>query len=103
MAPPVLAIWSVVRMPATSGIQPAGRDRRDASGCNMLIRVDDEALADERVQRLVGDPGGGWLAHDVPDEDLVVGTGERVIVLVDAYQAFQPPVRRVQPVGVVLA
>jgi hypothetical protein len=32
----------------------------------MFVRVD-EALADQRVQHLIGDPGGS-LAHDVPDQ-----------------------------------
>src|SRR6266516_3088984 len=96
MACPVLRISSAVRMPATSGTQAAARDRWELSGWDMLVRVDDQALADQRVQRLVGDPGHGRLAHDVPDEQLVEGAGQRMAVVAHANGALHPPVRRVQ-------
>ena len=41
--------------------------------------------------------------HDLPDQELVVGLGERVLVVGDADRALDPPVRRVEAVGVVLA
>src|SRR5258708_374420 len=95
-------IWSAVRMPATSGTQAAARDRCELSGCNMLIGVYDKALADQRVQRLIGDPGDGWLVHDVPDKKPVEGAGQRMIIVAHADGALYPPVRRVQPVGMVM-
>ena len=49
------------------------RARSDES----LSRVDDEALADERVERRLGEPGERGRAHDVPDEQPVVGRGRR--------------------------
>ena len=43
------------------------------------------------------------LLHDLPDQQPVVGPGQRVVVVGDADRALDPPVRRVQPVGVALA
>src|SRR5262249_18781300 len=56
-----------------------------------LGRVDDDALADERVQRAVGRPHDRWLLHDLPDQQPVVGPGQRVIVVMHAHSALQPP------------
>src|SRR5260370_27936569 len=95
-------IWFAVRMPATSGSQAAARDRCELSGCNMLIGVYDKALADQRVQRLIGDPGDGWLVHDGPDKKPVEGAGQRMIILAHADGALYPPVRRRQPAGLVM-
>src|SRR5215469_5655700 len=67
-----------------------------------LGRVDDEALADQRVQGPVSELRGGGLAHDVPDQQPVVGAGKRVLVVVHADCALQPPVGRVQCVRVVM-
>src|SRR5947209_791812 len=67
-----------------------------------LDRVHHQALADQRVQRLLGPPGKGRLAHDVPDQQLVVRAGQPVLVIVHADRALEPPVRRVQPVRVVV-
>src|SRR5258707_9178153 len=101
MAWPVLMIWSAVRMAATSGAQACARDRWELSGCNMLVRVDDKTLADQRVQGLISDPGDGWLAHDVPHKQPVEGAGQQMIVVVHADGALHPPVRRVQRMRVV--
>src|SRR6266508_5494250 len=64
--------------------------------------VDDDALAEYRVQRPFGQPGNGWALHDVPDEQPVVGTRQRMTIVMDADGAFQPPVQRVQAVRVVV-
>src|SRR5215470_15112353 len=99
-------------MPATSGIQAAvlardrgrdppdhraSRDRWKLSG-RMLGRVDDEALTDQGVHGAVGDSRDGWLAHDVPYQDLVEPAGQRMVVVAHANRALEPPVRRMQRV-----
>ena len=66
-----------------------------------LGRVGDEALADQRVERLLGDPRGQRLLHDVPDQQLVVRPHRQRLVVVDTEGALEPPVRRVQGVRVV--
>src|SRR5215469_5107574 len=106
-------------MPGTSGSWPAVAPAARRSGCrmhllrsdgarlgcaaNLLRRVHDEALADPRVQSAVGELGDGGLPHDVPDQQLVISGGQRVIVVVNADRALQPPVRGVQRVRVVVA
>ncbi len=65
--------------------------------------IDDEALADERVEGGLGHLGEGGLAHDVPDQQPVVGPHGEMVVVVHPDRALQPPVGRVQPVRVVAA
>ena len=68
-----------------------------------LAEVEHHALADQRVEDLAGVLERLGLLHDLPDQEPVVRLGERVVVVVDADRALDPPVRRVQAVGVVLA
>src|SRR5215475_1743239 len=87
-----------------TGMRPRGR-RRDRNGdrcARRLMRVHDDALADQRVQRPLGEPGHRRVLDDVPDQQPVVGAGQRVAVPVHAHGALQPPVRRVQAVRVVV-
>ena len=67
-----------------------------------LHGVHHQALPDQRVQRLLGEPGHGRPAHDVPDQHPVIRAGQPVLVVVHADRALEPPVRRVQPVRVVV-
>src|SRR5436190_4142360 len=96
----VAATSSALRIPSTNGrcwLMPGSRG---------LSEVEHHAVADDRIQGLLGATGQGAPAlrlHDVPDEDLVVRLHERVLVVVDTDRALQPPVRRVEAVGVVLA
>ena len=67
-----------------------------------LVEVEHQALADQRVERPLGPArGSARRLHDVPDQQPVVGLHQRVLVVVDADRALDPPVRRVQAVGVV--
>src|ERR1022692_3604522 len=102
IAAPVALTSSAVKMPATSGTQKDGRGRCELSGWRMLVRVDDEALADQRIQGLISEPGNRRLAHDVPDQQPVIAARERVIIVVHADRALEPPVGRVQRVGMVM-
>src|SRR5260370_23174774 len=75
------AVWSAspaVRTPGTSG-----------------GTVDDEALAEERVQCALGQPDGSGPAHDVPDQEAVVLADQPRLVVVRPPEAAQPPVERV--------
>src|SRR5579863_3168106 len=64
--------------------------------------VHHQALADQRIESLFGQPCDGRLAHDVPDQHPVVGAGHRVLVVVHADRALQPPVGGVQAVRVMV-
>src|SRR5438309_1910885 len=83
-------VWSRAAAVSTPGRSRMGR----------LAQVDDQALADDRVQQPLGDPGEARGAHHVPDQQPVVTGDERVLVLLDPHGALQPPVRRVQGVRV---
>src|SRR5207247_9023374 len=63
--------------------------------------VQDQALADERVEDALEAAHSRGRVGDVPDQEAVVETDERRPVVVHARRALQPPVRRVQGVGVV--
>ena len=99
----------VMRRPLAVGRSavPLRRRRRSGAGrhpfllVQRLAKVQNEALADERRQHPVGQPGGARTLHDVPHQQAVVGGDQRVGVVVRADQAAQPPVGRVQAVGVV--
>src|SRR5262245_53744092 len=105
----VTATWWADKMPGTSGSSIAsdmaqllraplarrsGVPRR-ASG---LVGVDDEALSEHGTEEAVRDAGHGRMLLDVPDQEPVVGAGQRVIVVAGADRALQPPVRGVQAV-----
>ena len=73
------------RAPASRAIDAAvGRDvvprraARSIAGISALMpasrlaQVEHQALADQRVERPLGEPGGQRLLHDVPDQQLVV-------------------------------
>ena len=62
----------------------------------MLLPISGLSTSPGELQRL-------RLLHDVPDQQPVVRLHERVVVVADADRALDPPVRRVQAVGVVLA
>ena len=85
---------------ARSRPEPGGQDR---IGARRLVEVDHQALAEDRVEHLLGPARGARALHDVPDQDPVVGLRQGVVVVVHADRALDPPVRRVQGVGVVLA
>src|SRR5215470_8549336 len=89
---------------SSAGVRPRGRcrDRDGERSARRLVRVHDDALADQRVERPLGQPGHRRVLHDVPDQQPVVGAGQRVAVPVHAHGALQPPVRRVQAVRVVV-
>src|SRR4051794_4490997 len=105
--------------PTVHGIAPSGSwtasmARPESTSCSSvrssgsiagsrLVEVDDQALPDQRVERLLGPAGGPRRLHDVPDEHAVVRLRERVVVLLDTDGALDPPVRRVQTVRVVTA
>src|SRR5215470_10176774 len=129
MVSPVARISASVSTPPTAGARP-GRERaygincpessrarlsptgmrlrrrcRDRNGnrrAQRLMRVHDDALADHWVERPLGQPGHRRVLHDVPDQQPVIGAGQRVAVPVHAHDALQPPVRRVQAVRVVV-
>ena len=68
------ATCALVRTPATDGIASGGVVTASAGSCR-LVQVEHQALADQRVERLLGEPGERAPArrlHDVPDQQLVV-------------------------------
>ena len=84
----------------------ARRDRRRWGGASCghdLAGVHHEALADQRIEHRVSHPSGQRSLHQVPYEQPMVGAHERVIVRRAGRpdRAAQPPVGRVQAVGVV--
>src|SRR6202042_3624048 len=111
MLRPVASTCSAVRTPGTDGstepggtragrAAPARLSRRGMCPLRLLGRVDDEALADERIEHVLGEPGRGRLLHDVPDQHAVIGAGQRMVVVTHPDRALEPPVRRVQCMGV---
>src|SRR4051812_32754107 len=64
-----------------------------------LVQVDHEALAEHRVQRPLRPPGDPRPLDDVPDQEAMVGARQRMIVVADTHGALDPPVRRVERVG----
>src|SRR3954453_1872454 len=80
-----------------------GPSRAGMSADMGLAQVDDQALADQRVQRPFGQPGDPRPLHDVPDQQPVVRRHERVPVVVHTDRTLDPPVRRVEPVCMLAA
>src|SRR4051812_4618831 len=77
-----------------STVSRSSSEVRSCTGHRRLAQVDDDALADQRVEQSLGyscRPGG---AHHVPHEQPVVGLHQRVVALVDTDCALDPPVRR---------
>src|SRR5207302_3794017 len=74
---------------------------RRSSDLGRLAGVEDEALAEHGVQGTLEQPHALGGVGDVPDEEPVVQAYEGGSVVVDTRRALQPPVRRVQGVGVV--
>src|SRR5215469_14490628 len=62
--------------------------------------VDHEALAHQRVETALDQPDQPGPAHDVPDQEAVILTHWPGSVVVRADETAQPPVGRVQSVGV---
>src|SRR5262249_49838728 len=96
---PAWAAPSRTGMRALRAARPAPRPHPPGGG---LAGVEHQALADERVQRPLGQPGGGWALHDVPHQQPVVGAGQRMVVVAHPDRALEPPVGRVQAVRVVM-
>ena len=65
-----------------------------------LAGVHHQALPDQRVGQPIDGPCQSRRSHDVPHQQPVVGLDRRVVVVGDADRALEPPVRRVQGVGV---
>ena len=84
-----------------AGIVTSGCATDAATG--LLDGVQHEALAEHRRQHPLGEAGRARLLDDVPLEEPPVAAHQRMVVVVDADRALQPPVRRVQGVGVVAA
>src|SRR6187200_3200249 len=90
IASTVAVSWSALRTPGISGMAASrtGGDLRAG-----LAGGDDEALAEHRVQDLLGPAGGPGRLLDVPHQDPVVRPDDRVIVVRGSDGALQPPVR----------
>src|SRR5689334_13662937 len=84
--------WSVKA--ALPPLRHRGRD---------LLAVEDDALAEDRVQRAFGDPGPARVLLDQHAEEVVVAADGRSLGVLEAERALQPPVRRVERVRVVRA
>src|SRR5262245_20934947 len=69
-------------------------------GGRHLLAVDDEALAEHRVERAFGDGGPARVVLDEIAEEVVVALHRRGLGVVEAVRALQPPVRRMERVRV---
>src|SRR5689334_12857167 len=105
IASTVSVISSRVRMPATSGrvrsakaaLPPSPRRRCD------LLAVEDDALAEHRVERAFGDRSPARIVLDEMAEEVVVATDGSRVRIVEPVRALEPPVGRVECVRVVRA
>src|SRR5687767_2201761 len=70
IAAAVSTTWAAWSSPGTSGMSHVLSVMRSAVRVR-LLEVEDEALPDQRVQRLLRQPGGQRPLHDVPHEHLV--------------------------------
>ena len=89
MAAPIASSSVAVSTPGKSNL--TSRSRRERGSCR------------EQGEQAVGNSGQPGLMDDVPLEELAVPADERMVVVVHADCALQPPVRRVQGVGVMAA
>src|SRR3954451_7125297 len=109
MATTVCRSWSAVSTPGTSGRSSGTRQGSGrvihgglAGRDGGLVGVDDEALADQRVQQALEGAGQPGPAGEVPDEQPVVGADDGGVP-VDPDGALEPPkgsVQRVRVMGV---
>src|SRR4051794_13072976 len=97
MASTVSSSSAAVTTPSTSGRRCSRVTSTD------LLRINDEALAEHRVERAVEGGGPAGLAHDLVGEEVVVSAHRPRAGVVEPEGALQPPVRRVQRVRVVRA
>src|SRR3954470_18874903 len=88
------------RIPGTSG-SCTGRLLRSGQRGGGLGGVHHEALTDQRVEGVLDEANGAGRVSDVPRQEPMVGASQEVVFVVDADGALEPPVRRVQGVGVV--
>src|SRR5947209_100916 len=100
MVSTVATTSSASRTPGISGSCTGGL-LRWGQRSGGLGGVHDEALADHGVERVLDETDGARRVGDVPRQEAMVEPGQRVLIVVDADRALQPPVRRVQGVGVV--
>src|SRR5438270_6334376 len=100
MVSTVAATSSASRMPPTSG-SCTRRLLWSRQYCRRLGGVHDDALADDGIERPLDQPHGAGGVGDVPRQEAVVQPRQQGLVVIDADRALQPPVRRVQGVGVV--
>src|SRR6266536_722790 len=80
-------------MSASSSPGSSGRSGRRIGGDlrrRRFDRVDDQALAEERIERVLDRAGKPRALHDVPDQHPVVGANDRAAF---AERAVEPPVR----------
>jgi hypothetical protein len=71
-----------------------------ASGRRMVAHeVHDDALAEQRIERVLEPSGDARLLHQVPDQQAMVLTDRPVVGAAGPEQAAQPPVRYVERVG----
>src|SRR5699024_6108536 len=101
---PVARTASASRTPGTLGTARARtcsslRVRTTRSGPRGLAEVEHDRFAEHRVEQLLRGAGDPRPLHDVPLQELVIGLRQRVIVVLRADRALEPPVRRVQRVG----
>src|SRR5690606_12283601 len=100
MARPVARLCSGDSTPGTDGtVTRADSPRR--TGVSRLLEVEDDTLPDDGIEDLLGCAGDPRGLHEIPDQQPVVRLRQRIVVVVDADSALEPPVRRVQRVGVV--
>src|SRR5262245_53644999 len=105
IAATVCAIWARVRTPSTSGrvssckaaLLPSRHGRRH------FLAVEDDALAEYRVERTFGDARPPRVVLDQHAEEVVIPADGCRFRVVDAVRALEPPVRRVERVRVVRA
>src|SRR3954469_9105276 len=90
----VCAIWSPVRMPATSGSFNSAKTALPPSCARPwhFFPVHDQALAEHRVERAFGDARPARVVLDEVAQEVVVSLDRRGFGIVEAVRALQPPV-----------
>jgi hypothetical protein len=68
-----------------------------------MATVEHHALAEHGIESALGYAGGAWAAGELPDQEAVIQAWQRVALVTGPDGALDPPVRRVQGVGVVAA
>src|SRR5438445_11946708 len=92
-------------MPATSGILSSTKTSLSPFRARRwdLLSVHDQALAENRVQRPLGDARPTRVVLDEVAEELVVALDRRRVGILEPVRALQPPVGRVERVRVMRA